>query len=251
MTQENPKPKQWVLITGGSRGIGRGLVETFARAGFDVVFTYLSSSAAAEEVEQLLASEGAVAQGRRCDCSNEAEVNQLASTFLADRGAPYAIINNAGITKDMALMRMDFAQWRDVIDNNLNSAFFVTRAFLGAMVEDGDGVILQMSSVTAIKGNAGQTNYGATKAALIGLTRSLALEVARFNVRVNVVLPGLIDTDMTSKIPEAQQNSLRKSIPLRRLGTVTEVAELCRYLCSPAAAYVTGQTFVIDGGLTT
>jgi 3-oxoacyl-[acyl-carrier protein] reductase len=137
-----------------------------------------------------------------------------------------------------------------VVETNLDSAFFVTRHFVGSMVERGDGVILQMSSVTGIKGNIGQTNYGATKAALIGMTKSLALELSRFNIRVNAVVPGFIATEMLTQIPEAQQASLRKGIPLRRFGTVKEVAALCLFLASVDATYMTGQTFVIDGGLT-
>jgi 3-oxoacyl-[acyl-carrier protein] reductase len=147
-------------------------------------------------------------------------------------------------------MRMSGAQWTDVVNANLNASFYVTRAFVHAMVEQGDGVILQMSSVSGFKGNIGQTNYSATKAAMIGMTRSLALELARFNVRVNAIAPGFIATEMTQEIPEAKLKALGAGIPLRRFGTVREVASLATYLASSDAAYITGQTFVVDGGLT-
>jgi len=242
--------KRWVLVTGGTRGIGRGVAAAFAEAGYDTVFTYQSSTEAAASLEQEVAAAGGRAQGIRCDCADDAAVRELAKTLLEARGAPYAIVNNVGITRDGALMRMADDQWHDVISTNLHSAYYVTRYFVGPMVEQGDGVILQMSSVSGIKGNIGQTNYSASKAALIGMTKSLALELSRFNVRVNAVLPGFIATEMVGQIPEAQQSSIKKSIPMRRFGTVKEVASLCTYLASPDAAYITGQSFVIDGGLT-
>lgn len=246
---ESQQGKGWVLVTGGTRGIGRGLVEAFAAAGHEVVFTYQQAVDTAEGLERGIALTGGSAQGMRCDCTDDAAVRALAGTLVAQRGAPCAVINNVGITRDAALLRMSGEQWHQVVDANLHSAFYVTRHFAGAMVERGDGVILQMSSVTGIKGNIGQTNYGATKAALIGMTRSLALELSRFNVRVNAVVPGFIATEMVAQIPEAQQGQLKKAIPLRRFGRVQEVAALCRFLVSADAAYMTGQTFVIDGGL--
>jgi len=240
---------RWVLVTGGTRGIGRGIVEAFAADGYRVCFTYRQSSEVADALVQQLAAAGHQAEGVCCDCSDEAAVRSLADTLLTRHGAPHAIVNNVGITRDVPLMRMSDQQWREVMDNNLNSAFFVTRNFAGAMAEQGDGVILQMSSVTGIKGNPGQTNYGASKAALIGMTRSLALEMSRFNVRVNAVVPGFIETEMVAEIPPAQLTTLRKGIPLRRLGSVKEVAALCLFLSSADGSYMTGQTFVIDGGL--
>lgn len=240
----------WVFITGGSRGIGRGLVETFAEEGRRVVFTYLSSVEAADALVARLSDSGACVEGHRCDCSNEAAVKELAAVLIGRYGAPSVVINNAGITQDVSLMRMTGAQWHAVIDANLHSAFYVTRSLVEPMVENGDGVILQVSSVTGIKGNPGQVNYAATKAGMIGMTRTLALELARFKVRVNAVLPGFIATEMVESIPEAQQAAIRRLIPLRRMGTVREVAAMCRFLASADAAYVTGQTFVIDGGLT-
>jgi len=246
---ESQDGKGWVLVTGGTRGIGRGLVEAFAADGHEAVFTYQHAVDTADGLERSIALAGGRAQGLCCDCTDDEAVGALARELIARRGAPRAVINNIGITRDAALLRMSSEQWHAVINANLHSAFYVTRHFVGAMVERGDGVILQMSSVSGIKGNIGQTNYGATKAALIGMTRSLALELSRFNVRVNSVVPGFIATEMVAKIPEAQQAALKKSIPLRRFGRVQEVAALCRFLVSEDAAYMTGQTFVIDGGL--
>ena len=240
---------KWVLVTGGTRGIGRGIVDAFAQDGYDVVFTYQHS----EETAAAMASKqdnGATVSGYPCNSSDEAAVRDFSKAMLDTRGAPYALVNNVGITRDAALIGMQIDHWKDVINTNLNSAFFMIRHFVQAMVEQGDGVILQMSSVSGIKGNVGQTNYSATKAALIGMTRSLALELARFNIRVNEIAPGFIATEMLNQIPESQQASIRKSIPLRRLGSVKEVAALTRFLASTDGAYITGQTFVIDGGLT-
>jgi 3-oxoacyl-[acyl-carrier protein] reductase len=242
--------KKWALVTGGTRGIGKGVVEAFCAAGYDVEFTYQRSSQSAIDLEQAMKEQGASACGHCCDSADEAAVQALAQALLDKRGAPYAIVNNVGITRDAVLMRMSSAQWTDVISANLNAAFYVTRAFVQAMLGNGEGVILQMSSVSGFKGNIGQTNYSATKAALIGMTRSLALELGRFNIRVNAIAPGFIATEMVADIPESKAKSIRDTIPLRRLGTVKEVASLATYLASEDSAYITGQTFVIDGGLT-
>jgi 3-oxoacyl-[acyl-carrier protein] reductase len=246
----NTTEKRWVLVTGGTRGIGRGLVAAFCNAGYDVVFTYQRSHEAAAELEREMAAAGASAKGHCCDSTDEMAVNELAKSLVERRGAPHAVINNAGITRDAVLMRMSTVQWTDVINANLNASFYVTRAFVQSMVEQGDGVILQMSSVSGFKGNVGQTNYSATKAALIGMTRSLALELGRFNVRVNAIAPGFIATEMMADIPESKLKAIGATIPLRRLGSVKEVASLATYLVSDDSAYITGQTFVVDGGLT-
>lgn len=236
-------------MTGGSRGIGRGIVVALAGAGYDVVFTYRRSRSEAAAVEEAVAERGGTARGYCCDGAEEAAVSAFSEARLAERGAPYAIVNNAGITRDSILMRMSTEQWRDVMRTNLDSAFFTIRGFIPGMIGAGEGAIVQMASVTGIKGNVGQTNYGATKAALIGMTRCLAIEVARFNIRVNAVAPGFIATEMVGSIPEPRLKQIKDAIPLRRLGTVEEVASLTHFLLSPQGAYITGQTFVIDGGL--
>jgi len=185
----------------------------------------------------------------QCDGSDQLQVQQLAEQCLQRFGAPYAIINNAGITRDNLVISMPSDAWKSVLTTNLDAAFYVTQAFLSSMMGERQGVILFMSSVTAFKGNPGQVNYAATKAAMTGMTRSLAVEVARFNLRVNAIAPGLIETEMAEKIPDKERQKLERGIPLRRMGKVVEVYALVRYLLSEDAAYLTGQTIVIDGGL--
>lgn len=240
-----------VLVTGGTRGIGRELVLAFCRAGYEVVFTFRDSSAQAEDLARELAAEGCRATGYRCDSADEAAVQAFAGVVLATHGVPYALVHNAGITRDAMLMRMSSQQWHDVIGTNLNSAYYLLRPFVQPMVEQGDGVILLMSSVAGLKGNPGQCNYAATKAALSGLTRSLALELGRFNMRVNAIAPGYIATEMVAQISDAERKSINAKVPLRRLGTVAEVAGMAKFMLSADGAYVTGQTFAVDGGLTT
>ena len=241
--------KRWVLVTGGTRGIGRGLVESLCQADYDVVFTYRASRQSADILEQEMAALGKVAVGYLCDSTDEQGTTALANELLASRGAPYAVINNAGITRDAPMMQMSSEQWNEVVNINLNGVFNMIRHFIRPMIENGDGVILQMSSVSGQKGNVGQTNYSATKAGLSGMTRSLALELARFNVRVNAIAPGYIATEMVEEIPERQMKTIVNSIPLRRIGPVAEVTGMVNFMLSAAGAYITGQTFVIDGGL--
>jgi 3-oxoacyl-[acyl-carrier protein] reductase len=241
--------RKWVLVTGGTRGIGKGLVEEFCRANYDVVFSYKQSDEAAKKLESSIGYVSGVASGYCCDSGDEAAVRMFSKNMLAQRGSPYAIVNNVGITRDSVLMRMSTEQWLDVINININSSFFVIRAFIEPMLEQGDGVILQMSSVSGLRGNPGQTNYAASKAALIGMTRTLAVELGRFNIRVNTIAPGYIATDMLADMPENKIKAIKDRIPLRRLGTVKEVASLAVYLASQDSTYITGQTFIIDGGL--
>ena len=250
--------KKWILVTGGTRGIGKSVVEVLCEKGYDVVFTYETSQEAAAALEQMIADKATdaanvastgMASSYRCNAADAASVQLFSQKILQERGAPFAIVNNAGITRDAAMMNMSASQWLDVIGVNLNSAFFMIQPFLGAMIENGDGVILQMSSVSGLKGSAGQTNYSATKAALSGMTRSLAIELGRFNIRVNAIAPGYIKTDMTDGMSEKESKSIKQQIPLRRLGTVREISGLVGFMLSDEGAYITGQTFVVDGGL--
>jgi 3-oxoacyl-[acyl-carrier protein] reductase len=240
---------QWILVTGGSRGIGRSIVEHLAQLGYPVVFTYQHAKGAADALEAAVAASGGRATGFCCDGSSEVEVKALAARLLPERGAPGALVLNAGIARDTLLMQMSTEQWDQVIDTNLRSIFLAAREYLPGMMENRDGTILLMSSVTALKGNVGQTNYAATKAAMLGIARSLALEVSRFNIRVNAIAPGFIETDMLGSFSEQQLAQIRKLVPLHRLGSAQEVAALVGFLISAGAAYITGQTFVVDGGL--
>jgi 3-oxoacyl-[acyl-carrier protein] reductase len=241
--------RPWILITGGSRGIGRGLVTGFADAGYDVEFTYRSNAEAAEETARAAAGAGDV-RGHCCDSADQAAVDSLAATLIAEKGAPFAIVGNAGVTRDALLVNMTSAQWNEVIGANLNGAYFIARAFTQAMVEAGQGSILLMSSVAGQRGVAGQSNYASTKAALSGLARALAVELGRFGLRVNAIAPGYIATDMLGNFADAQRRSIERAIPLRRIGTVEDVVSVARFLISEQARYITGQTIVVDGGLT-
>lgn len=246
MNQTNPP---WVLVTGGTRGIGLALVRRLA-VHYRVVFTWRNSVDEAQRLVDECASSGHDVRSIQCDGSNAQSVHDVAQQLIAKLGAPFALINNAGVARDGALLNMETSAWLDVIDQNLNASFYWTRALLPAMVDAARGTVLMMSSVSGMKGNVGQTNYSATKAALIGLTRSLALEVARFGVRVNAIAPGLIDTDMTRKMPEKAYAALCKSVPMRHAGDVDDIASMAAYLIGEAGRYITGQCFVVDGGMT-
>jgi 3-oxoacyl-[acyl-carrier protein] reductase len=247
MAEPTGAERSWILVTGGSRGIGRGLVLGFVRSGFEVEFTYQSNSDAAAQTE---GEAGGGARGHRCDSADQAAVDALAEHLIAEKGAPRAIVSNAGVTRDSLLVNMTPAQWHDVVGANLNGAHFVTRAFTASMIEAGDGVILLMSSVAGQKGVAGQSNYASSKAALSGMARALGAELGRFGIRVNAIAPGYIATDMLGAFPDAQRRSIERGIPLRRLGTVDDVVPLAEFLVSDRARYITGQTLVVDGGLT-
>lgn len=241
--------KQWVLVTGGSRGIGRALVKELARQ-WNVVFTCRGSQALATNVVEASAGLPNWVESCVCDGSDEQAVNLIAPELLARFGAPFAVIHNAGITQDSLHLQQTGERWRQVIDTNLNAIFYWNRHLLPAMMAQGEGAMVLMSSVTAIKGNIGQTAYGASKAAMIGMGKSLALEVARFGIRVNCLLPGIIESEMTAVIPPEALKALRKQIPLRRLGKADEVARITAFLIGGDSRYMTGQTLVLDGGLT-
>jgi len=240
----------WVFVTGGSRGIGAGIVRGLAASGYQVVFTYRSSAEAADALASECSQDGRRCRAVRCDMADGDQVDALAAELCGSHGAPCAVINNAGITRDSLIFMMGRDKWHDVIRNNLDAAYHVAHAFIPKMAESEGGCLINLSSVTAFKGNTGQSNYGATKAALIGMTRSLAVELGRFNVRVNAIAPGLIETEMTDRMPEPQRKKLLAHVPLGRLGGVTDVAAMVNFLIGPGGNYITGQTFVIDGGLT-
>ena len=244
----NPTNHPWILVTGGTRGIGLALVRRLATQQ-RVVFTWRHSADEAQRLVDECRAKGHDVQSVQCDGSNAQAVYDLAQQLIAQHGAPLALINNAGVMRDGALISMDASAWLDVIDQNLNASFYWTRALLPSMVEATRGTVLMMSSVSGLKGNVGQTNYSTTKAALIGMARSLALEVARLGVRVNAIAPGVIDTDMDRNMPEKAYAALCKSIPMRHAGAVDDIAAMAEYLISEQGRYITGQCFAVDGGM--
>ncbi|MDR2154570.1 MAG: 3-oxoacyl-ACP reductase FabG [Burkholderiaceae bacterium] len=242
--------RKLVVVTGGTRGIGRGIVERLSHAGYDMVFTYANSEDAAQAMVKDADAVGRRMHGYRCDARSNEDVDAFVSKVLGQHGRPYALINNVGITHDAILVNMPPQSWFDVIDSNINSVYRMTHRLLPPMLESGDGCVIQISSVSGLRGNRGQTNYSATKSALLGFTRALSTEVARFNIRVNAIAPGLIATEMVEQMPAARQQAMAKSIPLRRIGSADDVGAAAEFLLSAGASYITGQTIVVDGGMT-
>ncbi len=242
--------KKVAIITGGSRGIGRACCLVFAREGAKIVFTYNKSKQAAAKLKKDLERAGADYLGIRADVRDYKQCQLVVEKTLKKFGQIDILINNAGITKDKTLMMMQLDEWHDVIETNLGGTFNMTRASIVTFLKQRSGCIINMSSVSGLKGIAGQTNYSASKAGIIGFSVSLAKEVSPYNVRVNVVCPGYINTDMLHALREEVKNGIINSIPARRLGEPEEVAYLCVYLSSEKAKYITGEVIKIDGGLT-
>ena len=239
------------IITGATRGIGRGIAVEFAKQGANVAFTYSSSVEAANTLEAALTSLGVKAKGYQ---SNAAEFNtaqELAKEVLNEFGSIDILVNNAGITKDNLLMRISEADFDKVIEVNLKSVFNLTKAVIRPMMKQRSGSIINMSSVVGLKGNAGQTNYAASKAGIVGFSKSVALELGSRNVRSNVIAPGFIETEMTGKLDEATVQSWRDAIPLKRGGKPEDIANACVFLASDMSSYITGQTLSVDGGMLT
>lgn len=237
-----------VLVTGGSRGIGSGIVEVLAEQGYHVIFTYNSREESAHQLKDKLLSQGFKSDYFRCDVSNYDSVSSFCEVFLKEFGPPYGIVYNAGVALDNLHFNTKIEEWKTIIDTNLNSIFYFNKHLLSSMLIGG-GTIITISSVTAERGNAGQVCYGASKAALKGLTKSLAKEVGRFNIRVNSIAPGFINTDMLNFISDKEWKYICKKIPLGRIGQPSDVGSLVGYLMSKEAEYITGQTIIIDGGL--
>lgn len=238
-----------VLITGASRGIGKSIAEECVNQGAKVAFTYLSSEEKAKALEAELTSNGGVAKGFKSDASDFEQAQKLVEDVVAEFGTVDVLVNNAGITRDTLLMRMTEEQWDEVINTNLKSAFNLTKAVQRPMLKARSGSIINMSSVVGVSGNAGQANYAASKAGLIGFTKSVAQELGSRSIRCNAIAPGFIETEMTAALDEKVVDEWRSSIPLKRGGSPLDVANLTVFLGSDMSTYITGQTINVCGGM--
>ncbi|MEM6643253.1 MAG: 3-oxoacyl-[acyl-carrier-protein] reductase [Bacteroidota bacterium] len=239
------------LITGASKGIGKAIALRYAEQGANIAFTYLSSVEKGEQLEKELTSKGIQAKGYRSDASDYGAAQELIQATVEAFGKLDILINNAGITKDNLLMRMSEDDWDSIQSINLKSCFNTVKAACRPMMKQRSGSIINMSSVVGVKGNAGQTNYAASKAGIIGFTKSVALELGSRNIRCNAVAPGFIETEMTDSLDEKTVQSWRDAIPLKRGGSPEDVANTCVFLGSEMSAYITGQTLQVDGGMLT
>jgi len=239
------------IITGGSRGIGKAIVEIFVKQGANVAFTYSSSSDAAKAIENKLSSKNVKVKSYKSDASNFEEAQLLAASVLEEFGSIDILINNAGITKDNLLMRMSEEDFDRVIQVNLKSVFNMTKAVQRTMLKQRKGSIINMSSVIGVKGNAGQSNYAASKAGIIGFTKSMAIELGSRNIRSNAIAPGFIITEMTEELGKETIKQYFEAIPLKRGGTPEEIANTCVFLGSDMSSYLTGQVLNVDGGMLT
>jgi 3-oxoacyl-[acyl-carrier protein] reductase len=239
------------LITGASRGIGKAIAQKFAEQGADVAFTFLSSVEKGIALEDELKVHGTRVKAYRSDASDFAQAEQLVNSVMADFGALHILVNNAGITKDNLLMRITEEAWDEVIRVNLKSVFNLTKAAQRPMLKQRWGSIINMSSVVGVKGNAGQSNYAASKAGIIGFTKSIALELGSRNIRCNAIAPGFIETEMTDALDQKTVEQWREQIPLKRGGQGEDVANACVFLGSEMSAYITGQVLNVCGGMLT
>ena len=237
------------LVTGASKGIGRGIAIKLAQHGANVAFTYLSSVEKGQSLEKELETFGIKAKGYQSDASDFKAAEELINSILTDFGRLDIVVNNAGITKDNLLMRMTEENFNDVIKTNLNSVFNITKACQRPMLKQRSGSIINISSVVGVKGNAGQANYAASKAGIIGFTKSIALELGSRNIRSNAIAPGFIETEMTEALAPETVKQWRESIPLKRGGTPEDVANAVLFLGSDLSSYITGQVLGVDGGL--
>lgn len=237
------------IVTGAGRGIGSAIALELAAAGVIVVVNYASNSVKAEEIIKQVIAAGGKGMSIQADVSQASEVDRLVRMTIDEYGKIDILVNNAGVARDNLLLRMKETDWDTVLDINLKSVFLCTKAVCKGMLKQRSGVIINISSVVGISGNAGQANYAAAKAGIFGFTKSMAKELAPRGIRVNAVAPGYISTDMTAILPEEVKNEIIKGIPLGHIGTAEEVAKAVLFLASPAAAYITGQTLSVDGGM--
>jgi 3-oxoacyl-[acyl-carrier protein] reductase len=239
------------IITGGSRGIGKGIAEVFAAHGANVAFTYSSSAEAANALASELNATGVQAKAYQSNAADYQQCEDLVKQVLEDFGGVDVVINNAGITKDNLLMRMSEEDFDKVIEVNLKSVFNMTKAIQRTFLKQRNGSIINMSSVVGVKGNAGQANYAASKAGIIGFSKSVALELGSRSIRCNVIAPGFIETEMTAKLDPDTVQGWRNAIPLKRGGQPEDIANACVFLASDLSAYITGQVLNVDGGMLT
>lgn len=240
---------QVVLVTGGSRGIGRAVALACAKEGAHVVINYAGNVKAAQSVVEEISEMGRKCLAVQADVSKAADVDRLIEESLADFGKIDVLVNNAGITRDGLLMRMKEEDWDAVLETNLKGIYLCTKAVTKSMMKQRSGRIINMTSVVGVMGNAGQANYAAAKAGVIGFTKSIAKELASRNINVNAVAPGFIHSDMTSVLPENVQKAMTEEIPLTRMGEPEEVADAVVFLASKASRYITGQVLHVDGGM--
>jgi 3-oxoacyl-[acyl-carrier protein] reductase len=239
---------QIALVTGASRGIGRAIAEALGSKQATVIGT-ATSQGGADSITAALAEAGIKGTGMVLDVASSESISDCIKQVTDKYGAPDILVNNAGITRDTLLMMMKDEQWNDIMETNLSSVFRMSKAVIRPMMKKRSGRIINISSVVGATGNAGQTNYAASKAGLVGFGKSLAREIGSRNITVNTVAPGFIDTDMTRELPEEQRQALAAQIPLGRLGSADEVAATVVFLASPAAAYITGETIHVNGGM--
>ena len=237
------------IVTGASRGIGRAAAVRLAKMGMDIVFTYNSGSAAAEETRALCEAEGARVLAVQADVSKSENCEKLTEEAMKFCGRIDVLVNNAGITRDSLIIRMSDEQFDQVIDTNLKGAFYMMRAVSKQMMKQRSGRIINISSVVGVMGNAGQVNYAASKAGVIGMTKSLARELASRKVTVNAIAPGMIETDMTAAMPEKAKDSMKAAIPLGEMGRPEDIAATVAFLAGEDSSYITGQVICVDGGM--
>ncbi len=241
--------KRTILVTGGSRGIGRGICLAFARSGNHIYFNYSSAGEAAAQTEKLVAEAGGTATGIQVNVASEKEVMDFVARALDETGRVDVLVNNAGITRDGLIVRMKEADWEAVLNVNLKGAFLCTKAVTKPMMKQRYGRIINVSSVVGVSGNPGQANYVASKAGIIGLTKGVARELASRGITANVVAPGYIETDMTADLPDKAKDAMVSQIPLGRSGTPEDIAAAVVFLASDQAAYITGQVLHVSGGM--
>ncbi|MGB0167151.1 MAG: 3-oxoacyl-[acyl-carrier-protein] reductase [Luteibaculum sp.] len=239
------------IVTGGSRGIGKAICEAFAAQGANVAFTYMSSEESAKKIEADLSAKGVKAMAVKSDAANYQQAEDLINKVLEAWGSIDVIVNNAGITRDGLLMRMTEEQFDEVVATNLKSVFNTTKAAQRTLLKQRSGSIINLSSVVGVYGNAGQANYAASKAGIIGFTKSIAQELGSRNIRCNAIAPGFIETEMTAKLDEKVVKEWAEAIPMKRGGKPEEVADLCVFLGSDMSSYISGQTINICGAMRT